>query len=110
MTGEPLVPTRSGAPAPAPAPDAAFFDLDRTLIEGSSGIHFIRAAYRAGLVSRRRLARDVLINLRFRLRGSTDAQAEVVRQRVGAMIEGLPVRDLHRLSHHVLAGVLPNLY
>ncbi len=90
--------------------EAAFFDLDRTLIEGSSGIHFIRAAYRAGLVSRRRLARDVLINLRFRLRGSTDAQAEVVRRRVGAMIEGLPVRALHRLSHHVLAGVLPNLY
>jgi HAD superfamily hydrolase (TIGR01490 family) len=106
MTGEPLVPTRSGAPAA----EAAFFDLDRTLIEGSSGIHFIRAAHRAGLVSRRRLARDVLINIRFRLRGSTDAQAEIVRQRVGAMIEGLPVRALHRLSHHVLAGVLPNLY
>jgi HAD superfamily hydrolase (TIGR01490 family) len=90
--------------------EAAFFDLDRTLIEGSSGIHFVRAAYRAGLVSRRRLAGDVVVNLRFRFRGATDAQADAVLNRVGAMIAGVPVRDLHRLSHHVLAGVLPNLY
>ena len=34
---------------------AAFFDLDRTLMAGSSGFHWARAAYRAGLVSRRRL-------------------------------------------------------
>ena len=27
---------------------AAFFDLDKTLIEGSSAIHFGRAAYRRG--------------------------------------------------------------
>ena len=30
----------------------AFFDLDRTLMSGSSGAQFGRAAYRAGLVSR----------------------------------------------------------
>jgi HAD superfamily hydrolase (TIGR01490 family) len=89
---------------------AAFFDLDRTLIAGSSGIHFIRAAYGAGLVSRRRLVGDLAINLRFRLRGSTDALAEDVRKRVGGMLAGLPTRRLHRLSHDVLAGVLPNLY
>jgi len=27
---------------------AAFFDLDKTLIEGSSAIHFARASYRRG--------------------------------------------------------------
>ena len=27
---------------------AAFFDLDRTLMAGSSGFHWARAAYRAG--------------------------------------------------------------
>ena len=37
---------------------AAFFDLDRTLIAGSSAFQFGRAAYRAGLVTRRRLATD----------------------------------------------------
>ncbi|MEA2371662.1 MAG: hypothetical protein QOH12_2056 [Solirubrobacteraceae bacterium] len=26
------------------------------------------------------------------------------------MVAGVPTRELHRLSHHVLSGVLPNLY
>jgi phosphoserine phosphatase len=50
---------------------AAFFDLDKTLMSGSSGIFFARAAYESGMISRRRLARDAFENLRFRLRGST---------------------------------------
>ena len=89
---------------------AAFFDLDRTLVEGSSGIHFVRAAYEAGLLSRRRLAADLIANVRFRLRGSTDAEAEQVRERIGRMIEGVEVRSLQRLSHRILAGVLPNIF
>jgi HAD superfamily hydrolase (TIGR01490 family) len=79
-------------------------------MSGSSGIFFARAAYEAGMVSRRQLARDVYENLRFRLRGSTDQRADEVRRRVGEMISGVPVRDLARLSPRVLAGVLPRLY
>jgi HAD superfamily hydrolase (TIGR01490 family) len=89
---------------------AAFFDLDKTLMAGSSGIHFARAAYESGMISRRRLARDVYENLRFRLRGSTDERADDVRERVGRMIAGVRVRDLERLSPRVLSGVLPRLY
>jgi HAD superfamily hydrolase (TIGR01490 family) len=89
---------------------AAFFDLDKTLMAGSSGIHFARAAYETGMISRRRLARDVCENLRFRLRGSTDERADDVRERVGKMIAGVRVRDLERLSPRVLSGVLPRLY
>ncbi len=89
---------------------AAFFDLDKTLMAGSSGIHFARAAYESGMISRRRLARDVYENLRFRLRGSTDERADDVRERVGEMIAGVRVRDLERLSPRVLSGVLPRLY
>jgi HAD superfamily hydrolase (TIGR01490 family) len=89
---------------------AAFFDLDRTLMAGSSAFQFGRAAYQAGLVSRRRLARDAWENLRFRLRGSTDERADAVRQRVGEMITGVAVRDLQRMAPRVLAGVLPRLY
>ena len=89
---------------------AAFFDLDKTLMAGSSGIFFARAAYETGMISRGRLARDAYENLRFRLRGSTDDRADDVRRRVGEMIAGVPVRDLQRLSPRVLAGVLPRLY
>ena len=90
--------------------EAAFFDLDRTLMAGSSGFHWAREARRAGLISRRRLAADALVNLRFRLEGSTDAGTDKVRERVGALIAGRRVRDLQRLSPRVLARVLPRLY
>jgi HAD superfamily hydrolase (TIGR01490 family) len=89
---------------------AAFFDLDKTLMAGSSGIFFARAAYETGMITRTRLARDAYENLRFRLRGSTDDRADDVRKRVGEMIAGVAVRDLQRLSPRVLAGVLPRLY
>jgi HAD superfamily hydrolase (TIGR01490 family) len=89
---------------------AAFFDLDKTLMAGSSGVFFARAAYETGMISRSRLARDLYENIRFRLRGSTDDRADDVRKRVGEMIAGVPVRDLQRLSPRVLAGVLPRLY
>ncbi len=89
---------------------AAFFDLDKTLMAGSSGVFFARAAYETGMISRSRLVKDVYENVRFRLLGSTDDRADDVRRRVGEMIEGVRVRDLERLSPRVLSGVLPRLY
>ena len=89
---------------------AAFFDLDRTLIAGSSAFQFGRAAYRAGLVTRRQLARDAWENVAFRLSGSTDAGTDKLRERIGRMLEGVRVRELQRLAPDVLAGVLPRLY
>ncbi len=89
---------------------AAFFDLDKTLMAGSSGVFFARAAYETGMISRRRLVMDVYENVRFRLLGSTDDRADDVRKRVGEMIAGVRVRDLERLSPRVLSGVLPRLY
>ncbi len=72
---------------------AAFFDLDRTLIEGSSAVHFGRAAYKHGLLPRRRLARDLWANLRFRLRGSTDQGTDELRQRILDALAGQRVID-----------------
>ena len=89
---------------------AAFFDLDKTLIEGSSAIHFGRAAYRAGMMSRRQLVRDLWANVRFRLQGSTDEGTEELKRRVLDSIAGRRVEELARLSPDVLAGVLPRLY
>ena len=88
----------------------AFFDLDKTLIEGSSAIHFGRAAYRQGLMTRTQLAKDLWANIRFRMRGSTDAGTDALRARILDSIAGTRVRDLERLGHEVLAGVLPRVY
>ena len=59
---------------------AAFFDLDRTLIAGSSAFQFARASYRNGLATRRQIASDALANIRFRLQGSTDEATEALRR------------------------------
>jgi HAD superfamily hydrolase (TIGR01490 family) len=102
---------KSEGPGAAPAPRAAaFFDLDRTLMEGSSAFQYGRAAYRAGLMSRRQLIADAWANLRFRLRGSTDADTEALRDRISRSLEGVRVRELERLGADVLVGVLPRLY
>src|SRR5436305_9578632 len=106
-----MAPLPDGAPSlNGRARAAAFFDLDKTLMAGSSGVFFARAAYKTGMISRKRLVRDVYENLRFRLVGSTDDRADEVRRRVGEMIAGVRVRDLERLSPRVLAGVLPRLH
>jgi HAD superfamily hydrolase (TIGR01490 family) len=89
---------------------AAFFDLDRTLMEGSSAFQFGRAAYQAGLLGRRQLAADAWANLRFRLRGSNDEDTHALRDRISASLQGTRVRDLERLGAPVLAGVLPRVY
>jgi HAD superfamily hydrolase (TIGR01490 family) len=89
---------------------AAFFDLDKTLMQGSSGFQFAQAARELGLISRRQLISDGLANLRFRLRGVTDAESEALRHRIASSLEGVRVRDLERLGVHVLQRVLPRLY
>ncbi len=89
---------------------AAFFDLDRTLMEGSSAFQFGRAAYKAGLLSRRQLIADGWANLMFRLRGASDASSHELRDRISQSLAGTRVRDTERLGADVLAGVLPRLY
>jgi HAD superfamily hydrolase (TIGR01490 family) len=89
---------------------AAFFDLDKTLMEGSSAFQFGRAAYRRGMMSRRQLARDVWANIKFRLEGASDEATAELRDRVFESIAGQRVSDLARLTPEVLAGVLPRLY
>src|SRR5258708_9319809 len=89
---------------------AAFFDLDRTLMQGSSAFQFGRAAFRKGLISRRQLISDGWANVMFRLRGSNDEDTHALRDRISASLAGTRVRDLERLGPDVLAGVLPRIY
>jgi HAD superfamily hydrolase (TIGR01490 family) len=107
-------PTTAGdvplAPASPGGRPAVFFDLDKTLVAGSSGFYWARAAAANGLISRRRLAADGWENVKFRLRGSTDESTQRVWERAGAFIAGQRVRDFERLAPRVLAGLLPRLY
>jgi HAD superfamily hydrolase (TIGR01490 family) len=92
-------------------PDAgAFFDLDRTLMAGSSGMHFGRAAYRSGMVSRRQMTHWAIEHLRFRLRGATDADTEELMRQAEELLAGVPERKLRRMVPEMLAGILPRIY
>jgi HAD superfamily hydrolase (TIGR01490 family) len=89
---------------------AAFFDLDKTLMEGSSAIHFGRAAYNAGLLSKRQLVSDAWANVQFRLKGSTDETTQALWDRILDSIAGRRVTELSRLGPQILSGVLPRVY
>ena len=89
---------------------AAFFDLDKTLMAGSSGMHFGRAAYRSGMVSRGQIARWGAAHLRYRLRGSTDADTDALVKQAEELLRGVPDRTLRRMVPEMLAGILPRIY
>lgn len=77
---------------------------------GSSGMHFGRAAYRSGMVSRRQMARWAIDHLRFRLKGSTDSDTDELVRQVRDLLEGVPERRLKRMVPDLLAGILPRIY
>ncbi|GIK76891.1 MAG: morphological differentiation-associated protein [Actinomycetes bacterium] len=93
-----------------PGRSGAFFDLDRTLMSGSSGAQFGRAAFRAGLVGRGQVIRWGIDHLRFRLRGATDRDTDALVALVNDLLRGVPERTLRRMLPDLLAGILPRIY
>jgi HAD superfamily hydrolase (TIGR01490 family) len=89
---------------------AAFFDLDKTLMAGSSGMVFARVAAGHGMVSRRQMARWGRDHLRYRLRGSTDDETSELLRVAKETFKGVPERDIVRMGPEVLAGILPRIY
>ena len=89
---------------------AAFFDLDKTLMAGSSGMQFARIATRHGIVGRRQLVSWGLEHLRYRLRGTTDERTAEVLRVARELIAGVPVRTVERLNPEVMAAILPRIY
>jgi HAD superfamily hydrolase (TIGR01490 family) len=98
-----------------PAPEggghgAAFFDLDKTLMAGSSGMVFARVANRKGFVPRSQLAKWGWNHVRYRLRGSSDAQTNAVLDVAKRIFAEMPERDVERMAPEVLAGIMPRIY
>ncbi len=91
---------------PVPGGGAAFFDLDRTLISGSSTFAFALAARRRGLMTRRRLLRDGSGAVTFRLTGASDTKVDRVRDRILGAVAGNRQADLVALNPDVLPRLL----
>jgi HAD superfamily hydrolase (TIGR01490 family) len=90
----------------ADARAAAFFDLDRTLISGSSAFHFGIAAWRNKLLPTGDLVRDARNALTFKLVGATDERSEAVRDRILQAVEGAEQDELIALNEEIVPRIL----
>ena len=86
-------------------PSAAFFDLDRTLISGSSAFVLGIAAWRGKLVPTHQFVRDAVSALDFALTGASDETSMAVRDRILGVVKDVRVDDLVALN----ADIVPKL-
>lgn len=86
-------------------PSAAFFDLDRTLISGSSAFVLGIAAWRGKLVPTHQFVRDAFSALQFAMAGADDETSHGVRDRILGAVSGVRVDDLVALN----ADIVPKL-
>jgi HAD superfamily hydrolase (TIGR01490 family) len=85
-----------------PRRGAAFFDLDRTIIGGSSVFALGLAAYRAGMVSTHELLGDAANAVTFLFAGASDEKTEAVKNRVLQAIKGVPVDRMSELGDQII--------
>ena len=90
---------------PAAGTNAAFFDLDRTLITGSSAFALGVAAWRADLLPTRQLVLDALAALRFAFAGASDDTSHALRDRILGAVQHIRLDDLVALN----ADIVPRL-
>jgi HAD superfamily hydrolase (TIGR01490 family) len=87
---------------------AAFFDLDRTLIAGSSAFTFAIAAWRKDMVPTRQFAKDAAGAITFKLRGDAGDHENVakIRERMLHAVTGSEQQDLVALNETILPKLL----
>ena len=85
---------------------AAFFDLDRTLISGSSAFAFGVAAWRNKMIATDDLLSDAVKAISFKLLGSTDESSAAVRDRILAAVEGSEQAELIALNEEIVPRIL----
>jgi HAD superfamily hydrolase (TIGR01490 family) len=90
-------------------PSAAFFDLDRTLISGSSAFTLALQARKAGLIPNFEFARDAAGAVSFKLFGADDDTTDAVKARILNAVSGMRQSDLQALNVEVLPRLLAKL-
>ena len=86
---------------------AAFFDLDRTLIAGSSAFTFAIAAWRKDMVPSGQFAKDALGAIAFKLRGDAGEEGVAkVRERILHAVVGSRQQDLVALNETIMPKLL----
>jgi len=91
--------------------EAAFFDLDKTIISRSSSLALSRPMYRAGMVTRGQLVRGAYAQLVYALVGADERKMERLKDGMLQLTKGWDRQDVERLVREVLVEVIdPYVY
>jgi HAD superfamily hydrolase (TIGR01490 family) len=91
--------------------EAAFFDLDKTIISRSSSLALSRPMYRAGLVTRGQLVRGAYAQLVYALVGADERKMERLKDGMLQLTKGWDRAEVERLVREVLIEVIdPYVY
>lgn len=99
----------SDLPIYSTGPSAAFFDLDRTLISGSSAFVLAIAAWRGKLVPTHQFARDAASAVAFKFAGASDDKSTGVRDRILGAVKNIRVDDLVALNTDIVPKLMEKL-
>jgi HAD superfamily hydrolase (TIGR01490 family) len=86
--------------------EAAFFDLDKTIISRSSSLALSRPMYRAGMVSRGALLRGAYAQLVYLLVGADEKKLERLKEGMLALTKGWERSQVERLVQDVIIDVI----
>jgi HAD superfamily hydrolase (TIGR01490 family) len=91
--------------------EAAFFDLDKTVISRSSTLALSRPLYRAGMVSRGQLLRGAYAQLVYLLVGADEGKMERLKEGMLQLTKGWDRAQVERLVEDVILDVIdPYVY
>jgi HAD superfamily hydrolase (TIGR01490 family) len=88
---------------------AAFFDLDKTIIAGSSALAFSRPFRRQGLITRRAALRSGYAQLLIMLSGADAATVEALRRRITALCTGWEIAQIRAIVAETLHEIVEPL-
>ncbi|MDN5861037.1 MAG: HAD-IB family hydrolase [Pseudonocardia sp.] len=89
-------------PAPVRGAAAVFFDLDKTIIAGSSALAFSRPFLRQGLITRRSALRSAYAQLLLVLAGADAETMDRLRRRLAALCAGWDVAQVSAIVTETL--------
>ena len=93
----------------APVREAAFFDLDKTIIAKSSTLAFSRPFQAGGLITRKALLRSVYTQFVYVLGGADHDQMEKMRQMLSELVTGWDVETVREIVAETLHNIVDPL-
>lgn len=88
---------------------AAFFDLDKTIIAKSSTLAFTRPLFRAGLLTRRTLAKAGIAQAYYQMFGADHDQLERVKSELAQLTSGWNRDEIVALVEETVSAIVPPL-